>query len=178
LVDFRGFDTMGEISVLLMASLGVLVLLAGSGPVGPRALTPLSEDRFPAMLTSVTRPMLSLVLLMAVYIFLRGHNLPGGGFIGGLVAATSAVLLALAFGVNRARAVLRVPPTTVLAVGLALAASAGVIGLLQGQAFLTGGWLFPGGLPLGTPLLFDVGVFFTVLGGVLLMLFRLLERED
>ena len=64
-----------------------------------------------------------------------------------------------------------------LATGLAVAAGAGVIGLVQGQAFLTGNWIFPAGLALGTPLLFDVGVFLTVLGAVLHMLFRLLARE-
>ena len=87
------------------------------------------------------------------------------------------MLLALAFGVGRARAVLRVTPVALLAVGLAVAAGAGVIGLVHGEAFLTGNWIFPAGLPLGTPLLFDVGVFLTVLGAVLHMLFRLLERE-
>ena len=88
------------------------------------------------------------------------------------------VLLALAFGVARARSVLRVSPVVMLAAGLALAAGAGVIGLVQGEAFLTGNWIFPGGLPLGTPLLFDVGVFLTVLGAVLHMLLPLIGQED
>lgn len=176
LVDFRALDTLGEILVVGLAALAAAPLL-GSGKPGKVAAEG-SSDFGSVLLRHGIRPLSALLALISLMLLWRGHNLPGGGFIGGLVAATSAVLLALAFGVNRARAVLRVPPTTVLAVGLALAASAGVIGLLQGQAFLTGGWLFPGGLPLGTPLLFDVGVFFTVLGGVLLMLFRLLERED
>ena len=83
-----------------------------------------------------------------------------------------------AFGVARARSVLRVSPVVMLAAGLALAAGAGVIGLVQGEPFLTGNWIFPGGLPLGTPLLFDVGVFLTVLGAVLHMLLPLIGQED
>jgi len=93
------------------------------------------------------------------------------------VAACAAVLLALAFGIARARAVLPLPPVAVLAIGLGIATFAGMIGLIHGEPFLTGNWIFPAGLPLGTPLLFDVGVFLTVLGAVLHMLLRLLERE-
>ena len=93
------------------------------------------------------------------------------------MAACAAVLVALAFGTTRARALLRVPPLAMLAGGLGIAAVAGLVGLLHGEPFLTGNWIFPAGLPLGTPLLFDVGVFLTVLGAVLHMLLGLLERE-
>ena len=136
-----------------------------------------SADFGSVLLRQGILPLSALLALISLVLLWRGHNLPGGGFIGGLVAASAAVLLALAFGVGRARAVLRVTPVALLAVGLAVAAGAGVIGLVHGEAFLTGNWIFPAGLPLGTPLLFDVGVFLTVLGAVLHMLFRLLERE-
>ena len=175
LVDFRALDTLGEILVVGLAGLAAATLL-GAGKPGKGASEG-SSDFGSVLLRQGILPLSALLALSSLVLLWRGHNLPGGGFIGGLVAACAAVLLALAFGVNRARAVLRVPPVAMLAIGLALAAGAGVIGLLQGQPFLTGNWIFPAGLPLGTPLLFDVGVFLTVLGAVLHMLLRLLERE-
>ena len=175
LVDFRALDTLGEILVVGLAGLAAATLL-GAGKPGKGASEG-SSDFGSVLLRQGILPLSALLALISLVLLWRGHNLPGGGFIGGLVAASAAVLLALAFGVNRARAVLRLPPVAMLALGLALAAGAGVIGLLQGQPFLTGNWIFPAGLPLGTPLLFDIGVFLTVLGAVLHMLFRLLERE-
>ena len=175
LVDFRALDTLGEILVVGLAGLAAATLL-GAGKPGKGASEG-SSDFGSVLLRQGILPLSALLALISLVLLWRVHNLPGGGFIGGLVAASAAVLLALAFGVNRARAVLRLPPVAMLALGLALAAGAGVIGLVQGQAFLTGNWIFPAGLPLGTPLLFDIGVFLTVLGAVLHMLFRLLERE-
>jgi multicomponent Na+:H+ antiporter subunit A len=149
---------------------------AFDGPASPTSQG--SADFASVLLRQAILPLSGLLALVSLVLLWRGHNLPGGGFIGGLVAASATVLLALAFGVARARAVLRVSPVVMLAAGLALAAGAGVIGLVQGEAFLTGNWIFPGGLPLGTPLLFDVGVFLTVLGAVLHMLLRLIGQED
>ena len=158
---------------------------AGSTPDRPefaeRPAAPTSRgstDFASVLLRQAILPLSGLLALVSLMLLWRGHNLPGGGFIGGLVAASATVLLALAFGVARARSVLRVSPVVMLAAGLALAAGAGVIGLVQGEAFLTGNWIFPGGLPLGTPLLFDVGVFLTVLGAVLHMLLPLIGQED
>jgi multicomponent Na+:H+ antiporter subunit A len=175
LVDFRALDTLGEILVVGLAGLAAATLL-GAGRPG-RGASEGSSDFGSVLLRQGILPLSALLALISLVLLWRGHNLPGGGFIGGLVAASATVLLALAFGVNRARAVLCLPPVAMLAIGLALAAGAGVIGLVQGQPYLTGNWIFPAGLPLGTPLLFDVGVFLTVLGAVLHMLFRLLERE-
>ncbi|MCK2127613.1 DUF4040 domain-containing protein [Thauera aromatica] len=175
LVDFRALDTLGEILVVALAGLAAAALLGGG-----RARHTAQEGRADfasVLLRQGILPLSALLALIALVLLWRGHNLPGGGFIGGLVAACAAVLLALAFGVGRARAVLRLPPLALLAIGLAVAAGAGLIGLLQGQPFLTGNWIFPAGLALGTPLLFDLGVFLTVLGAVLHMLFRLLARE-
>ncbi len=179
LVDFRALDTLGEILVVGLAGLAAATLLGGD-EAGRRARAGAragSADFGSVLLRQAILPLSGLLAVVSLVLLWRGHNLPGGGFIGGLVAASATVLLALAFGVERARAVLRVSPVVMLAAGLALAAGAGVVGLVQGEAFLTGNWVFPGGLALGTPLLFDVGVFLTVLGAVLHMLLRLIERE-
>ncbi len=183
LVDFRGFDTMGEISVLLMASLGVLVLLAGSGPVGPRALTPLSEDRFPAMLTSVTRPMLSLVLLMAVYIFLRGHNLPGGGFIAGLIAVVALIIQYVASGIAWTEQRLQLDFRRMGAIGVLIAVSTGLAPWLFRLPFLTSGYTYLsppliGKFEVASAAVFDLGVFLTVIGSMMIMMGRLARYQN
>jgi multicomponent Na+:H+ antiporter subunit A len=175
LVDFRALDTLGEILVVGLAALAAASLL-GAGKPGAGAREG-SAEFGSVLLRQGILPLSAVLALVSLMLLWRGHNLPGGGFIGGLVAAGAVVMLALAFGVDRARALLRVAPVALLAGGLAVAAGAGVIALTQGQPFLTGNWVFPGGLPLGTPLLFDVGVYLTVLGAVLHMLLRLLERE-
>ncbi len=177
LVDFRALDTLGEILVVALAGLAAATLLgAGRGTGAARHGGRAEFDS--VFLRQGVKPLAGLLLLVSLVLLWRGHNLPGGGFIGSLVAACALVLLALAFGVPLARRLLRVSPAWVSGLGLACAVGAGVIGLLGGGQFLTGGWAFPGGLPLGTPLLFDVGVFLTVFGAVLHMLFRLLESEE
>jgi len=177
LVDFRALDTLGEILVVALAGLAAATLLGGGRRRAGTAAEGGSEEFGSVLLRQGMKPLSALLLLMSLVLLWRGHNLPGGGFIGGLVAASAVVLLALGDGVARTRALLRIPPAILAAIGLAVAAGAGVIGLLRGEAFLTGSWTFPGGLPLGSPLLFDVGVFLTVLGAVLHMLLRLLDKE-
>jgi len=180
LVDFRALDTLGEILVVGLAGLAAAGLLAGAGRDGAAPTPGASEgsaDFGSVLLRQGILPLSALLALVSLMLLWRGHNLPGGGFIGGLVAASAAVLVALAFGTTRARALLRVSPLALLAGGLGIAACAGLVGLFHGEPFLTGNWIFPGELPLGTPLLFDVGVFLTVLGAVLHMLLGLLERE-
>lgn len=131
------------------------------------------------ILSTATRAIFPLMLLFSVFILLRGHNEPGGGFVGGLVAATAFVMYALAYDVGRARHALRVDPRSLVAVGLAVACSAGLLGLAAGQPFMTGQWV-PTPLPvvgkLGTPVLFDLGVYLVVLGVVLTMVFALAEE--
>ncbi|MEF8795953.1 MAG: Na+/H+ antiporter subunit B [Salinivenus sp.] len=127
------------------------------------------------------RFLVPLLLLFSVFMMLRGHNLPGGGFVGGLVAASAFVLYALAAGVERAREVLRVEPQTLLGSGLALAYGAGLLALALGRPFLTGLWLdlhipLLGDLHLGSSLLFDLGVMLVVVGTVLLMVFSVEDR--
>ena len=131
------------------------------------------------ILRTATRYLVPLLLLFSLFLLWRGHHEPGGGFVGGLVAATAFVLIGLAEGPAAARNVLRVRPTLLVAVGLATGAGAGVVALLWGLPFLTGLWSKSGGadfFALGTPLLFDVGVFLTVMGVVLTILLALMEE--
>jgi multisubunit Na+/H+ antiporter MnhB subunit len=117
-------------------------------------------------------------LLFSVFLLWRGHHEPGGGFVGGLVAAIAGVLIALSEGVESARRFLRFAPHRLVAVGLAISAGAGLIAPLSGRPFLTGLWLQAAGsdaIALGTPLLFDLGVYLTVMGVVLSMLLTLIE---
>jgi multicomponent Na+:H+ antiporter subunit B len=131
------------------------------------------------ILRTATRYLVPLLLLFSLFLLWRGHHEPGGGFVGGLVAATAFVLIALAEGPATAREVLRVPPILLVPVGLATSAGAGALALLHGRPFLTGLWSKSGGsdvLALGTPLLFDLGVYLTVMGVVLSILVALVEE--
>jgi multicomponent Na+:H+ antiporter subunit B len=135
---------------------------------------------FSLILSTTARAIMPLTLVYSVYLLLRGHNAPGGGFVGGLVAAVAFVLASLADGVGTARHALRVDPHHLMAAGLLLLLASGLAGVLVGDAFLTGRWLdlsVPVVGKLGTPLLFDVGVYLAVMGVALTMLFAL-EDDD
>ena len=128
---------------------------------------------------ATTRAVTPLLLAFSLFMLLRGHNEPGGGFIGGLLAVTAFALYALAFDARRARALLRVSPRTLIAVGLLLAVASGCMAWLAGQPFMLGLWLpveLPAELKLGTVLLFDIGVYLVVLGAALLVLLTLSEE--
>lgn len=131
------------------------------------------------ILRTATRPLVPLLLLFSVFLLVRGHHEPGGGFVGGLVAATAFVLIALAEGSTAARSALRIEPVRLIPAGLATSSIAGLLGLLDGRPFLTGLWL-PGSteaIPtFGTPLLFDFGVYLTVAGVVLSIVFSVMEE--
>lgn len=132
--------------------------------------------------STVSRLLVGLMLLFSLFLLWRGHNEPGGGFIGGLVAAAALIVHGLADGPCAMRRLLRVDPRTLVLLGLLASLTAGVLPLFTGQAFLTGLWMFIGttptdkGLAIGTPLLFDVGVFMVVVGGVAGM-FIAMEEE-
>ena len=174
LVDFRAFDTLGEITVLATAAIGVRGLLrfAADGRLRHEPVQPVDSPIF----RTAARLLMPLLLLFAVFLLLRGHNEPGGGFVGGLVAAAAFALYAIAFGVKRARQALLVKPMTLLGAGLLIALCSGLPAVLRGQPFLTALWA-RGPLPLGTPALFDVGVFLVVAGVVLMMIFSLAEES-
>lgn len=172
LVDFRAFDTLGEITVLATAALGVRGLLrfAATGRVRD-GVGPVASPIF----RTAARLLMPLLLLFAVFLLLRGHNEPGGGFVGGLVAAAAFALFAIAFGARRARQALLVRPLTLLGTGLLIALTSGMPAVLRGQPFLTAAWM-SGPVALGTPVLFDIGVFLVVAGVVLMMILSLAEE--
>jgi multicomponent Na+:H+ antiporter subunit B len=129
------------------------------------------------ILSTAARVLVPVILAVSVFIFWRGHNEPGGGFIGGLIAATAFALLEKAEGVEAARRALRVNPTALAAFGLGCALVAGIWGGLAEAAFLKGMWPFyeDYGLPFGSIFLFDLGVYLVVLGAVCAILFTLEE---
>lgn len=133
------------------------------------------------ILSTAARYLLPLLLLFSVFILLRGHNEPGGGFIGGLIAAAAFALNAIAFDVGTARRTLRIDPRLLIPTGLLVAMGSGIIPLASGKPFLTGQWLkiyVPGinEIEVGTPLLFDCGVYLLVLGVTLTMILTLAEE--
>jgi multicomponent Na+:H+ antiporter subunit B len=135
----------------------------------------------PLILPTAARLLLPLLLLFSVFLLLRGHNSPGGGFAAGLVAAAAFALYAIATDAPTARRALGVTPRSLLGAGLLVALAAGLVPVLIGRPFLTGLW---GSLPvagmgrvdLGTPLLFDLGVYLVVIGMTLTIVLALVEE--
>ena len=132
------------------------------------------------ILSTATRVLVPLILALSAFIFVQGHNEPGGGFVGGLLAATAFALLEKAEGLERARRALRVPPLSIAAVGLGCALVSGLWGGLADGHFLQAVWPFvtvdaegKHGLPLGSVMLFDLGVYLVVFGSVCAILFAL-----
>lgn len=135
------------------------------------------------ILQTATRYLLPLLMLFSVFLLFVGHDKPGGGFVGGLMAAGGIILCALAFDTRTARCLLPVAPEHLLAGGLLTAAASGLWGLFSGKPFLTSVWFsisVAGSEPIkfGTPILFDVGVYLTVIGAILMMLLALAEEGD
>jgi len=133
------------------------------------------------ILRTATRFMLPLLIMFSIVVLLRGHNQPGGGFVGGLLASSAIILYGMAFGVDAVHRLLRLPLTTYIAIGLGTAIASGLPGLLEGQPFLYGHWagVTLGGIgevKIGTPLFFDIGVYLTVLGVTLMMVLTLAEE--
>lgn len=123
--------------------------------------------------------LLPLLLLMSIFLLLHGHNLPGGGFVGGLVASAAIALYAIARGVEEARRILRADPRTLIGLGLLMAACSGLIAFLYGEPFLTSQWTaiaIPVEGHVGTPILFDAGVYLLVVGVALTIIFSLAEE--
>ena len=130
------------------------------------------------ILSSAVHILLPLLLLFSLFLLMRGHNEAGGGFVGGLVAASGFALYALAHGAKTARRKLHVEPHSLVGAGLLTALGSGCLSLAAGRPFLAGLWS-EGKLPVfdsaGTPLLFDAGVYLVVMGMVLLIIFSLME---
>lgn len=121
------------------------------------------------------------LFLFSLFLLFRGHNEPGGGFVGGLVASAAIVLYTLSSGVKEAGEMLRVPPVMLIATGLFVALLAGFPGLIAGGEFMQGVWLdmkIPVIGKFGTPVLFDMGVYLLVTGMVVKVIFTLAEKEE
>jgi multicomponent K+:H+ antiporter subunit A len=181
LVDFRGFDTFGEVSVVVIAAIGIAALLAGLRLPLPRSDSvgrPWARERHPLVLAVMSRAMLPLALLVALHLLLRGHQLPGGGFVAGLVTACAMVLQYVASGVRWTSRRLKPRYGRIAASGILLAAATGLGSWLFGYPFLTsafGHFHIPllGEAELASAMLFDVGVYLAVVGATLLILLQL-----
>jgi multicomponent K+:H+ antiporter subunit A len=190
IVDFRGLDTFGEMTVLLTAGLIIHQLVVHTalppvaGPARPPAPVATLERRFPLLFDTVARALLPFALLVSAYFFLRGHNLPGGGFIAGLVTAIALLLQSVAGGhaalwpqrdPEQAFAAKQRVLLTVLGLALLVATLTGLGSWLLGYPFLTSTFGHPvlpvlGELPLASAALFDLGVYLAVVGATVLAL--------
>lgn len=125
--------------------------------------------------------LVALMLLFSVFITLRGHNEPGGGFIGGLIAASAFALYGISHGVPTVRRALRFHPMEIAGFGLFLAAAMGILSVVFAKPFMTGLWVFPAPfgveVALSTPMFFDIGVYFVVTGTFTSIALSLEERE-
>ncbi|OSP56822.1 Na+/H+ antiporter subunit B [Pseudoruegeria sp. SK021] len=134
------------------------------------------------ILNAATRILVPLLLVFSLFMTLRGHNDPGGGFIGGLIGSTAFIFYAIAFSTAEARSALRIEPEQLAIIGLGLALLAGLVSIVFNEALFTGQWLFLGasegekGLPISSVLLFDIGVYLVVMGGILALVFALEEE--
>lgn len=135
---------------------------------------------FSVILSTASKYLLPLLLIFSFFLLLRGHNEPGGGFVGGLVAAAAYALYFIGNGVDEAEKLLKVEPIKLIATGLLIALISTVPALFVGEDFMTGIWLkkiFPVIGKIGTPLIFDVGVYLLVLGIALKIIFSLAEED-
>ena len=129
-----------------------------------------------------TKYLCGILVLFSLYMLIRGHNEPGGGFIGGLIGSTGFVLFALACGTADARNALKVMPQNIAMAGLGIALLAGIYAALFGDALFTGQWLFINetpedkGIPISTVLFFDIGVYLVVFGSILSIVFAMEEE--
>ncbi|MBW0147011.1 monovalent cation/H+ antiporter subunit A [Marinobacter arenosus] len=178
LVDFRGFDTLGEITVLAIAALGIYAMLKNTAltpPPGDGQGHGWTRDAHPLMLRLIARPMLPLALMVSVFIFLRGHNLPGGGFIAGLITSVALILQYVASGMIWTQDRVPFKYHSVIGVGLLFAVIAGAGSFAFSYPFLTSTfgyitWPVVGKFEVASALVFDLGVYLTVIGATMLAL--------
>jgi len=168
LVDFRGYDTFGELTVLAIAALGATALMTGLRLASPAGAPPAGT---PLLLRVAARWLLPLALLVSIFLFVRGHNAPGGGFVAGLVTAVALLMQHMAGGGQR----LRLDYARIAGVGLLVAGATGIAAWLFGKPFLTSAHAEPvlpliGELPLASAMLFDLGVYLAVVGATMLTL--------
>ena len=181
LVDFRGFDTYGEISVLAIAALGISKLIERMRPIHSAVDADglrWASDKHPMMLSVVSQALLPLAMMVSVYIFMRGHNLPGGGFIAGLITTVAMIQLYIAQGHAWLKRRLSINYLHLIGSGLLIAAATGVGGFFWQQPFLKS-WhghfhiALLGEIELASAMAFDLGVYLTVVGACMMILSRL-----
>jgi multicomponent K+:H+ antiporter subunit A len=173
LVDFRGFDTLAGLGIFAM--LKNLRLPAPMRDIQGREW---SHDPHPPIMQTLTRLLFPLMLLVAVFVFLRGHNLPGGGFIAGLIAAVALISQYLANGIDWTNARIKVNMHIVIAIGLTAAVVTGIVAMLLSYPFLTSTftylkWPLVGKFEIASAMAFDLGVFLVVVGATVLILVEL-----
>ncbi|KQV43543.1 MULTISPECIES: Na+/H+ antiporter subunit B [unclassified Rhizobium] len=134
------------------------------------------------ILRTIAPVLVSLMVLFSIFVLLRGHNEPGGGFIGGLIAVAALSIYGIAFGVGAVRRALRFHPATIAGAGLMLATLSGLVSALFGAPFMTGLWVTPvifgTEIPLATVMSFDIGVYLVVVGAIGAVALSLEEEED
>ncbi|BAQ17829.1 monovalent cation/H+ antiporter subunit A [Methyloceanibacter caenitepidi] len=189
LVDFRGFDTYGEIIVLGIAAITIFALLDNAlRGAAARTLASIRSDReqsvnaHPMMLVVATRVLFPLVLVVAAFVFLRGHNEPGGGFIAGLIVAIALIMQYIASGYGWAASRMRLDSQVLIGTGVLIAGLTGVVSLIFGWPFLTSTYTYVhlpivGEFELASAMSFDLGVFLAVVGVVMLSLAQISRVE-
>jgi len=181
LVDFRGYDTLGEITVLALAGLGIVAMLQNlhlPAPVRDGSGRLWDADSHPTIMATLTQILLPLALLVAIFILLRGHNQPGGGFIAGLITAVALIVQYLANGTHWTHQRMPSDSHPLIAWGLAIATFTGLASWWFGAPFLTStyghlNWPIVGEFELASAMAFDLGVFLVVVGATLMILLNL-----
>lgn len=181
LVDFRGFDTLGEITVLSAAAVGVYALIRLTDlSRNPRLSQVKRGSKFRSLILQTSaRLLMPLLLIFSVFLLLRGHNELGGGFTGGVVASAAFMLHAIAVDPVATREMIHLDPRGFIALGLLVASASGLLGISADLPFMTGLWSLqeiPVIGKLGTPLMFDLGIYLVVIGVNMYILLNLMEN--
>src|SRR5690606_1254564 len=201
LVDFRAFDTMGEIAVLGIVALTVFALLRRFRPAAEsvgkteqQKIQAAFDDKQPEREAGDTvreyllipavmmNWMFPVIIVLAAYFFLRGHDQPGGGFAAGIVMSIGFILQYMAGGTRWTEERLRILPLKWIGTGLVLAVAIGVVPQIMGYPFMTTGFQYLdvpliGKVPMASALIFDLGVFVLVLGATVLILIALAHQS-
>ena len=181
LVDCRAFDTMGEITVLAIGGFGIYAMLKGLKMVGPKENhlgLSWSKEAHSRIMQTLIRLLLPLMLIVAVYIFLRGHNLPGGGFIAGLIGAVALIVQYMGNGIAWKNRRLEFDKHLFSVSGVLSAGRTGLVSIISGSPFLTAAFghvslPLVGEFEIASAMAFDLGVFLAVVGVTVMILVQL-----